>query len=484
MNNNFDSNKFIIKYCPNKSENIICNQKYILLIKKWLNNFENEKNSSIIISGIHGIGKSLSVNILLRESGFKYAKINFDEILHQIDLLKKSVKKNKQLIVNMVVEKYIQNFNDKHLLNHLYNENQKIAFVVDDVFSITTLTYKNIILSIKKYNDKYKKFPLIFITDDQHNKLVSDLKKKTNEYIFEKPTDYELEKIITEICTKEKIRLDLSQKEEPTLIDQICDHSQYDIRRLIHILQALSEIYEHELITKEMFETFIISSKKKDTDINIYMATDMLFEEYCGIDNSITLFESDRSLIPLTIHQNYFKYIQNKMAKIELSEQLTLLEKISDTLSKADLIEGYVHSNQLWDFQEISGYYSAFNTSFYINEYPKNKSKMDCLQPCYKYVFPKDLNRTSIKNINKKNISNIIDYFPKKNIYDFVYLNKIVNNLISQKKFQELFNLLDSYNLNISKLDSLIKIDKINKSKNSLEDKIKKKLLKYFDSKK
>ncbi len=464
-------NNFINKYRPTTRDEIIGNKQTINHIYEWICNFKNKKDvpSNIIITGIHGIGKTLATHILLKECDYQVAKIDLSSILL-------SIKSGKYSDSN-VAEQWIADLD-----NTLFKEKKNVAYVIDDIKMISSQKEKALLLSIRKYNEKYKKFPLIFISDGQHNKLINELKKTSVEYKFNYPTKNDLTKLIQKICLKENIKLDLTKDDdEENIIDDICEHSQFDVRRLVNILQSLHDIYENVTITRDEMQAFIVASKKKDIDINLYAATDDLFESYHGIDGSLILFESDKPLVPLTIHQNYYKYIKTKFVKYGVVDKLKLLSSIADNLSVGDVVEGYTYSNQSWDLQEISGYYTTVLSSYKINNSgKKNSSKMDALEPCYKYVFPKDLNRTSIKNINKKNINNIVDYFPGKTVRDYIYLNKIINNFIAKKQYKKIIDLLLPYGVGVEQIDSLLKIDKIRKSKSTLDKDVKKNIIKYL----
>jgi hypothetical protein len=96
-------------------------------------------------------------------------------------------------------------------------------------------------------------------------------------------------------------------------------------------------------------------------------------------------------------------------------------------------------------------------------------------------VFTTDLNKTSIKKINKKNINNTNRCFDNMNIFDYIYINKIIRELINQEKIEECVKLMIGYNIKLEHIESLLKIDKIKNTKTSLTSKQKKKFIKYLE---
>ena len=132
------------------------------------------------------------------------------------------------------------------------------------------------------------------------------------------------------------------------------------------------------------------------------------------------------------------------------------LVKISDSISRGDNIETSIYTDQNWYLQNIHGFYTCINTSYWINKNNKNH-KINTIN------FSSDLNKTSLKNINKKNIANLLKIIPNKSLYDILVLNKICNHLIVNNQ-EELINIISSYNkeLNVKEIELCLKIDKTN----------------------
>ena len=55
------NNLWINKYKPQSINQIIGNKNQIKRISEWLDNIDNLKSMSLIVSGNHGIGKSLTI---------------------------------------------------------------------------------------------------------------------------------------------------------------------------------------------------------------------------------------------------------------------------------------------------------------------------------------------------------------------------------------------------------------------------------------
>jgi replication factor C subunit 1 len=170
---------WINKYKPSEINQIIGNAEQIKTFKDWLVNLPNNKNQSIIICGNQGLGKTLTIKLILESLNYIVRIINPNEIKdHRI----------------------LDDFNDYYnFLNSIYSKiqfndskNKKIALIFDETENITLTSEKKYIMEIYKENNKTKSFPLIFISNNQHSKLLNDLKKGCQEIVFTNPEMPEL----------------------------------------------------------------------------------------------------------------------------------------------------------------------------------------------------------------------------------------------------------------------------------------------------
>ena len=72
---------WVNKYRPTTLNQIVGHSLQIKKIQEWLNSLkQKQKNTAIIISGNHGIGKTLTVKLILEEAGYIVRIINPSEI--------------------------------------------------------------------------------------------------------------------------------------------------------------------------------------------------------------------------------------------------------------------------------------------------------------------------------------------------------------------------------------------------------------------
>jgi DNA polymerase III delta prime subunit len=424
-------NIWISKYTPKKIVDIIGHEDTIKQIKYWLSNFKNNNvSSSIIISGIHGIGKSITIKLILEEMGFTYFNISSSNI-----------KDNKSVQKNILSS---NSSNTKSLVN-----NKNPALIIDDTENITLTTEKNLLLDLYKNNEKKKMLPIIFLTNEQHSKLISDIKKTCYEIKFTVPSIESVTKFINKVCDNENIKF--SSLDNNKIISNIIKFSQNDIRKLIFILQDLKFTFLEEEITLDKIKLFFQSSQKKDKDIGLFDATRELLDNYKTIDKCLNLYETEKVLLPLMIFENYSRNILNR--NYEKTEDLyKSMANICNSISIGDVIETNIYTDQNWYLQNLHGFYTCCETTYELSKYPQKTKN-------YEILFSSDLNKTSIKNINKKNI-NIVQAIIKKSIPDILILNKLIYELLKNEEYKKISKIFKNYKLTNKYLDTILKIDK------------------------
>ena len=432
------NNLWVNKYKPNNLDEIFGNKNQIKRIKEWLSNTNNSKSMSLIISGNHGIGKTISMKYVLESCYYNVKMILPDEIKHY--------RNNEDFKDFYNYENSIKNkmkFSNKKFSN-------KLAMIFDETESITLTSEKKFITEIFKINNKKKMFPLIFICNNQHSKLLNDLKKNCEEIKFLPPSNIEIKSLISLISNNEGIIF-----KNDIVIDKLIDFSQKDIRKLINLLQELNFHYNKIEIDLEKFEKFIQLSKEKHNELGLFETTLELINKNMTYDEINQLYENDKVLLPLMIHENFPKRVLSK-STLESDKLIDRIYEISNSISIGDIVETSIYTDQNWFLQKIHCFFSCVYTNYWINNCESNDVKLLDIK------FSSDLNKTSLKNINKKNICNLTKFLPNKSLQDILHLNRISNYLMANGEEELLVNILKSYNqsFNIKELELCLKIDK------------------------
>lgn len=441
MDTNHGINLWINKWKPTNITEIVGNKQAVMKIDEWLSTFNTHNNNSIIISGSHGIGKTLGIELLLKKYNYTSKIIYPDEL--------KNFRNGSDIdfddyynYENSVFSKFKMTSKNNSI------QNKKIAIVFDEIESISLSSEKKYVFNIYKTNAKTKSFPLIFISNTNHSKLLNDLKKYCMEVKFYSPSSYDLIKFIQKICKEEKIEI----KDHDSL-EKIIQFSQYDIRRLINLLQEYS--YNYKSINIKDIDTFIEKSISKDTSVGLFEASLELLNNENSFEKIYKLYEIDKVLIPLMVHENYYKKIISPKNKITFDEIVQKMVDISESISIGDNIETSIYTDQNWYLQDIHGFYTCYNTSYIASNMQRKITPSEI-------KFSADLNKTSLKNINKKNILNLEKIIGKRTIEEILLLCRLTNHMVSTKQCQYMLDILRNYkeDFDIKDLELCLKIDK------------------------
>ena len=205
--------RWVNKYRPNSLSQIIGHKLQIKKIKDWVTGLKlKNKNNAIIVSGNHGIGKTLTVRLVLEEAGYIVRIINPSEIKDFRNMDDFDEYYNQE---NSIISK----------LNFYKDKNNKIALLFDETENISLNSEKKYIMEIYKENNKTNSFPLVFISNNQHSKLLNDLKKNCEEIRFFSPSSMEITSLINKISLNEHLLI----KNDEEIYEQIINFSQFDI---------------------------------------------------------------------------------------------------------------------------------------------------------------------------------------------------------------------------------------------------------------
>lgn len=439
---------WITKYKPNNSNDIIGNSKSIYFLKNLLSS-QNYDNPNLFITGPDGIGKKIITNILLKELNIKQINIDLNE---------------NNDIVNIDGTFFCINKKKKTETQKFLNNK---AIVIDDINNLTPNGKKKL-QNLQKENKKNKIVLIIIISNNQHKKVINDIKKNCIVINFVHPTQDDIYQLINKICKNENMKI------EKYVHSKLIEYSQNDIRRLINILENLKFLIQNDTITNTFFDNYCNTIQKKAIDMGLHNTTFYLLNNYKNIKDTLMHYNTERKLLPVTIHENYLKYV-SKM-KITNKEQHNINTNISHCLSQGDKIESLIFSNQAWGFfGDMLGIYTCLMSSYFLNKQnvKSNMKKTDI-------NFAYDINRASTEGKNKKIIYEISHLFNNKNINDYIHIVKILSCLIQKEQYEEVYKLMNEYKIDIKTLEKILKIDKINNTTFKLTTEQKREINKFF----
>lgn len=414
---------------------------------------KSKNHSSLLILGNHGVGKTCAVKTILNNMNYECELIN----MHSI-----AANKNIDDAINKIITaKNMLNIFDEH--NGVINT-KKRAIMIDGLESNSTQTEKKFVEKILKLNDESWFFPLIFTASTFHSGIITLVQNNSQIIRFELPTKTDMDLLFVKICTGEKIKFDTN-----STIEKVIIHAQYDFRRLFNIMYDLKKTYGKSRLTNVIINDYFETSKKKDTDIDIYKSSIDLILNYQNVDECLRLYNGEKVILPLMIQENYPKCLS--LFTNQSDDILELASKISSSIALGDIVENNIYSDQNWDMQDIHCFHSCISPSFNLTNSGIGTTK-EYLK--FKMKFPQDLNRTSIKQINKRNVINANEYLKDMKISDFLNAAGLTKLLLADKKNDEFNEMFSGYGMKPETILSVLKIDKINVDKTQQQPNIKK----------
>jgi hypothetical protein len=404
-----------------------------------------------VITGDHGTGKTTLVRAVLNSMNYQIKSVNFAKI--------GNVK---------CIDDFIENLLNGDDIYETINNKKKIkkAIIVDEIQSVWTPAEKNIICGLLKLNSEIWACPVIFIGSNKHKKIISLVKKECYHIPMYPPSIINMMKLLERIALGEKMKF-----ESEDVVNIIINHSQNDYKRLIVILGELIRLHGGKVIKVSSLNEFMKCTEEKDMDRSIYENTNKLFTQYNGINPALKIFDNEKSNMPLMVHQNHFLalngYIKDRSKLIDIAADIT------ENIAHGDIIDNYIYSDQNWSLQETHGFYTCAHTSYKINNSVDTKRLLhDTKNPYYRPKFlsqyPKDLNRTSTRCINSKNVKmaseNIKNIMSANamSIDDYVMTVKLIKNLMRDNRIEECKDILKEYELSAQGIMYILKVDKIN----------------------
>ena len=334
--------------------------------------------------------------------------------------------------------------------------------------------------------------PILCTSIDSNEKKIQEL-KKYSEIIFLQPPIYEnVKEIIDDISEKENMRLNEECKE------YIYNYINGDIRKLIITLEQIKYRYFREENNNEKIvgidDIKLIFSylSEKDEDDSLLKETQKILErDDLTYDSCKRIFEKECLLIPLTVYQNSIHLVKN--SKMNMKNKIEKYRRTLDSLCVHDNIQTFMFKNDFNDYGDDELYENACLYSTKIPNYYMKDMKAGKIQ----YENTNLLNKISQMLVNKKLVMNTRKSIEKLNLEsdEILYVVHILSHFLGDLKETmnlevtneeneeevmkpkreemkgeiknfELMNIMNKYGISMEELETIMKIEKLNKEHN------------------
>ena len=307
------------KYKPSVSSKIIGNISAKEQFQEWIDKKINKKPSKnvCVVYGSSGIGKSISVNLILKENGFEIIELNSDIYPQKKEFLEtlRKILSSKTIgnvfgvgKSSVIVENLEGTLGEGVFYNNfidIINKNKPLSIPVICISSSDKLK--------KKYNTPTKLEIVEFVKPDINDLIIFTAKilKKENKKI-----------------TKEASKLTIKE-------------SKYDIRKLLHYIKLFS-MSKKEILDKDNIKS-ILNFSESDIFFNAYEVLEdtLKTKSERKIETKINLCMVDQPLIIDLIYSN-----------IPSMLNLKNISRCLDSMSYSDNIQTLIYKEHNWELRD------------------------------------------------------------------------------------------------------------------------------------
>ncbi|EGV60115.1 DNA replication factor C, large subunit [Yamadazyma tenuis ATCC 10573] len=359
-----DDKLWTTKYAPTSTLQLCGNKGQVNKLRSWLLHwFDNAKNDfkdpgadgsgvfrACLISGPPGIGKTTAAHLIAEDLGFDVLEKNASDVRSK-SLLNSDIK---SVLNNTSVMGFFQN---RHADVHQENE-RRFCLIMDEVDGMSSGDHGG--AGALSQFCRITKMPMILICNDKSLPKMRTFDRVTYDLAFRRPSENEVKARIMTICHREKIKID------PSIIGQLVQTTNNDIRQMINLLSTVSKT--QKTIGAEQSKDFSKSWQKqtvlKPFDIVGKLLNGQIYSPHSNhtLNDKIDLYFNDIDFTPLMVQENYL-YTRPSNCRDD-SDHLRRVAQAADDISASDRINSLIRSSeQQWSLLPFHAVMSSVKPS-------------------------------------------------------------------------------------------------------------------------
>lgn len=347
-------------------------------IKKILTSFDarckdSDFKKGIYIYGSPGTGKTRFVLDILKDLDYDVIKYDAGDV------------RNRSLIDTITRD----NVSRHNVLDMMYGRTRKIAILMDEIDGMHKGDKGGISALVKLIRQKKTKKqktenvtlnPVICIGNYYMDKKIKELMNVCNVFELPTPSDDQIRAVFSKMfllktslnvlsdtdCAsymRNGVQLDSPKKGEdpsPTLLDQMVQYAQGDIRKVEFLLRLNDK--KPEILTGNNIQ-YIFRAKFYNEDYG--KIAKQLFDRKLSVEqHNDFMNDNDRTTVALLWHEN----VADRISILPKHKSLPFYLKLIDNICFADYIDRITFQSQIWIFNEMSTFIKTFYNNFLFHD--------------------------------------------------------------------------------------------------------------------
>lgn len=453
-----DEKLWTVKYAPVNVTQLCGNKGQINKLRTWLTNwFDNSRKQfknpgpdgtgtfrAVLISGPPGIGKTTAAHLIAKDLGFDVLEKNASDVRSK-SLLNSNIK---SVLNNTSVVGFFKHQNDKE---HSTVNDRKFCLIMDEVDGMSSGDHGG--AGALSAFCRTTSMPLILICNDKSLPKMRTFDRVTYDLPFRRPSEVEVRSRLMTIALREHIKLD------PTVIGQLVQTTNNDIRQIINLLSTVSKT--QKIIGHEQGQDIAKSWQKhtvlKPFDITGKYLNGQLFSPAAKVsmNDKINLYFNDIDFTPLMIQENYIFTKPSNVTSVK--QHLERVAQAADDISLSDHVNSLIRSSeQQWSLLPFHAVMSSVKPALevagtmtqrinFAGWLGQNSKAMKFQRLLQELQYHTRL-RTSTDKVELR-----LDYVP-------VFVKKLTDPLLQGQEngIEEVIEMMDYYYLSKEDWDSLL----------------------------